>query len=639
MIIKTQPKDYGAAYSVLPLRIDTATDGDDLKYLINVCYNQSTYSSYAPVSFDGQTYTEITISGTHDYEVGDTLLYDNEDTYRGIYIVREVVNNMVFIIDLVLGVPIDNTNPSYFYKIVPYAMLPDPDGEAKLDLSNALKDFVSENFEDSVDIFEATNTRFDYLISLGEEYKYIFEFTDNLFVTGSTVAFINPALTSGDVDDSPFQVGDSVNIQQDQAEWVYTDNNFVGGDLAFISANDHDFEVGQTIQVTGQITHPSYNGAVSIIDVPDSKTIVVNKAFISGTPAEGGSIFGVPVPSYNTTGQVTNIYWDVTNGYVLETNVEWVKATQPIGGQVRFSDGRPSKFLVESQIEDLKIYNSGFTKLQYGFSGDFDAYVVQDRAANLNNISTILDDTKHRIERDSKFWLLVHSDALANDADIRLTGYDSTGAVVSEVRMNNVLGHEDYYFPCWINNLPDMADLDVINGNISQPVLDTIVEYKVEVYSNAVLYSNPIWFEINKDCSRFELYHLCWKDAFGSWLSYPFKYIEVNTTENERKNFYKKEGTFKDDNTFGFETYGRGEETYFSRSRDKMKLTSGWSNDSENVVIKDLMNSSQVFVQDPDGNMIACVIEDTTRIYPKQESDYLWNYEFNVRLSRNENRY
>lgn len=638
----TEPKDYGAGYSALPLRFDSDTD-ESKTYLVNVCYDTTVFNNAVPVSFNNQTYTKIDVNNTHDYKVGDVLLYYNEDNYTGIYTVMEVIDADEFIIDMVLEEPIITTNPSYFFRIVPYSLIEDPDGEAKLDLSNTLKDFVTQTFEDNVDPFDASSTRFDYLIALGEEYVYTFDFTDNAFITGGTVAFINPSLTSGDVDASPFKVGDRVRIQQDQQEWTYDSNYDSSGSLGFTSAtDDHDFEVGQEIYITGQVTHPSYNGAVTITDVPTSKSIVVNKSFISATAAEPGSVFGTPVPSYNTTGTVTDIYWDVTNGYVLETDIEWVKSTEPIGGEIRFADNRKSRFLVEEQIIDKKIYNSHINKLDYSFDGDFDAYVVQNRTADSNKISTILaksSTTRYRINRDQKYWLLVHEDGLPQNHEIRWTGYDSSGTIVSQLRIDNPSEFEDAYFPCWINNLPDITNTTILSGDILQATLDSIVEYKVEVESNGVVISSPVWFKVDV-CSPYDEYYLCWKDSFGSWISFPFKYIQVNTTEYERKQYYQKEGTWNTtDDTYGFETYGRGDTQFFSRSRDKMRLSSDWVDESENELIKDLMGSPAVYVQDPDGNMLACVITDPEKTFPKEETDYLWNYVFNIKLARNENRF
>ena len=647
--IKTEPADYSTGYSAIPLRVlSDDTISENLKYLINITYDEFEYLSSEVVSFNNQVYTKITTTTDHDYTVGDIVLFYNPvtESYTDTYTVMGVTDTDEFIINLTLGAPIVATSTSYFYKIIPYTMLPDEQYEAKLDLSNTIKDFVTQNFEDTGEIFEAPNTRFDYGLTIGTEYKYIYEFTDNLFVTGGTVAFINPSLTSGDVDDSPFKIGDQITIQQELHEWVYDDNGFDVGDLTFNSATiDHGFSVGDEIQVTGQITEPSYNGATTITEIIDVKTIKVNKGFVASTPAEGGIIFGVITPSYNTTANITDIYWDATDGFVLETDIAYTSATPAIGGQVKFADNRTTQNYIEQKVDDLIAYSSAYTQDQYVFNGgDFDSYVVQTRALDENNISTILTqlggkNTRFRIEPSTKSWLLARTDGLTPTAGVIVTFFDVDSNLLCQLTINNANLYDDFYFPIGIDSIIINSDTTLLAGSALSTVRDDVAFYGLAMAQGSTTASNPLWFEINTDCSSYELYHLCWKDAFGSWLSYPFKYIERNVTEFERKNYYQKEGRFDlDTDAFGYDSFGRGDTTYFNRSRDKILLTSGWIAEFENDIIKDLLGSSNVMVQLPDGTMKGCIMETTKQEFRKNNVDAVFNYKMEVRLANNNTR-
>jgi hypothetical protein len=166
-----------------------------------------------------------------------------------------------------------------------------------------------------------------------------------------------------------------------------------------------------------------------------------------------------------------------------------------------------------------------------------------------------------------------------------------------------------------------------------------VVYYTVDLLTNSLsAISNTITFEINTDCSRFELFHLCWKDKLGSWISYPFKYKSYENEEFERKTYYQKEGRYEG-NDFGYDKFGRGDTTYYSRSREKFSLNTGWINEYENELIKDLMSSSSVMMQDPDGNMRAVTIQNSDIQYGEKENDYIWNYTIDVKLSYNEYRF
>jgi hypothetical protein len=197
--------------------------------------------------------------------------------------------------------------------------------------------------------------------------------------------------------------------------------------------------------------------------------------------------------------------------------------------------------------------------------------------------------------------------------------------------------YDDYYFPVGMDQLIANTNTTVLSGSALSAISSSVDYYKVELQENNVVNTNPIYFEMNDDCSRYEIFHLMWKDRYGSWLSYPFKYISEDTTEVERKNYYQTEGRWNlDNNTFGYDTYGRGEKTYFLRSRDSYKVNSGWVEEFENTLMKDLMESASVYVQLPNGTLLGAQIKNKDIQLRKKQSDYLWNYSFELNVSNNE---
>jgi hypothetical protein len=139
---------------------------------------------------------------------------------------------------------------------------------------------------------------------------------------------------------------------------------------------------------------------------------------------------------------------------------------------------------------------------------------------------------------------------------------------------------------------------------------------------------------MNDDCSKFETYHLLWKDAKGSWISYPFKYLSQESMDVDRKNYYQTEGTWKG-GTFGYESFGRGETTFFARSRNKITINSGWIDEFENDLMSDLLQSAKVFIQTPQDNIMACVIENKNITFGKDINDEIFQYKFDIIFSNN----
>lgn len=642
----TQPHTYSAAYSAMPLRVFSSdvNSFDNLKYTINVTWNKVTSSSATAVTYNNQISTKFTIS-SNKFEVGDSVFLDggtSNPQYTDYYNVLSIPNSTEVILNLQLGAAI--VGVVSISNVIKYKMSPDKKGEAKLDISNTIKDFVSQNLEDTNEIFEGPDTRFEYELFIGEEYKYIFEFEDNGVGQGGKTFFNNSTITS--LSDIPFQIGDSIKIHQYEYEWNYNDNLFVGGNLAFSGNTNHDFLSGQIVTVTGQITEDYYNGPVTVASdvVTNSQVLKTNKTFTTSTPAEGGVIFGIPRPTYNTVAQITNIYIDNTLGLVIQTNIPFAGNSNPLPGQIKFADDRATTFFNKLNINSLNAFNSHINRIDYSIDA-FDKYVIQNRASSLNNFSTLLENQNnksYRIEQSTKSWLLAHTYHPGYFNRARFYFYDKTGAIISVIENKipiDIVRYKDFYFPVGIDQLIASTNTVLVSGSNLSSIKDDVDNYNVALFDSSSSKSEYIKFDLNDDCSKYEIYHLMWKDRYGSWLSYPFKYVSKDTTEFERKTFYKKDGKFNlTTNDYGYDSFGRGEKSYFGRSRDKITLNSGWLEEFENVLIKDLLESTSVYVQTPDNTLIGCIIENKSFEFMKENNVDIFQYKLSIRLSTNETR-
>lgn len=639
--IKTQPGKNSAAYSAIPLRVysDESLTDEKFEYLINIAFEVSTTTSADTVAFGNDAYTQLTFSANHKFNVGDTVLVDdlnNNNYYSNYYNVMKVVSLTKIIINLIPGPII--SNPMKVYSVDRRRFSPDLQSEAKIDLSNTLKNYVTQDLKDANELYAAPNTRKDYSLILGKESIEVFRFVDNNFA-GGVVAFNNPSLPASFLNTTSFKIGDSIRIQQDLVSWAYDDNSFIAGNLAFTSTNVHNFRVGQQVMVTGQVTFPQYNGPTTVKEVVDNYTFTTHKTFDGSTPAEPGVVLGTPVPEYNTVAIITNISYVPGTGILITTNQPYLVATQPIGGTIKTSNDLKKTVVKQTIISDLRIYNARVETLDYGFqANNFDKYVCQLRAFGLNNISTILGNTKkYRIEKNAKSWLLAHVKVSGNVAP-EFRFYNKAGTLLSKILLSNIASTEDFYFPVGLKQLSLSTSFIQVSGPALSTIIDRVDSYDVRLMRTSTQFSNIIKFDVNKDCAGYDAFNVMWKDKNGSWLSYPFVYKSENRTEFERKTFYQNEGNWVG-NTFGYDSFDRGEKTYFSRSRDKYTLSSGWVEEFENELIKDMMKSASVYIQKPDGVLIAATIESKDLKLGKQNSDNVWSYTFQFSAANNELRY
>lgn len=719
----TQPHTFMAGYSSLPLRVysDQVQSTTNFKYLINIGLSKSVVDSAIAVGYLQDVYTQVTFEEPHDFVRGDSVMIDDSinNNYSNFYTVMSVVNSTTIIINLLLGPAM--SGGEVIYKIIPFTFDPDLQDEAKIDLSNTLKNFVTQNISDVNDIFAAPDTRLDYSLIMGKKADEIYLFEDNVFVNGS-VGFYNSSLPDSFTATTNFQIGDVIVIEQDLVEWNFYDNFFNAGELAFTGTTGHNFRSGQTVTISGQITQPAYNGPVQIRSVINDTSFSTWKTFTTSTPAEAGTAIGIPRPEYNGTATIIDIYYD--SGIVIVTDKGFTDSSLPIGGNIRLANPNTIPTINDLSITGLSIYNAHIDTVDYGFSTtQFDPYVCQVRSASANNISTLLGNTeRYRIEPSTKSWLLAHTfDVGGNYWSPRFKFYNSAGSLLSQYKLNltyqygpqveinsysnnggnlrlnlnsahnltvgdaleifqapsaylgvttvtavnsstsitvnkaytgsGVFGAEfiksldtngayDYYFPVGLNQINADTNKTLQSGSSLSSIINNVDYYTVELEYAASANTNAITFEVNDDCSRYEMFHLMWKDRYGSWLSYPFKYISNETTEVDRKNYYKTEGRWDLNNdTFGYDKFGRGEQTYFSRSRDRFLINSGWVEEYENVLMKDLMQSTSVYVQMPDGTLLGAQITNKDIQLRKKQSDYLWNYSFEFRVSNNEVRF
>ncbi len=648
----TEPAQYMAGYSAIPLRVNSpnVATSENFKYVINVIYSAQTISADTAVGFGPNTFTQLEFSSPHGYQNGQALfLDDGNDSQTGYYNIVSLptINDAIINLNYTIGL-LGNADT---YRFLPFEISADLEGEAKLDLSNTLRDFVTENLEDVNEAFAGPDTAFCYDIKAGEKSNFVFTFEDNGAFTGQSgnIGFFNSTLSAAYITDTlPFKVGDQVIVEQDLAEWEYDDSVDAGGDNISFTAttNIQNFRTGQTVTVTGQLTNPSYNGDVIVDAIIDLNSLTINKAQLDPAPTEGGSIFGVPRPEYNGTFTIQDIFFLAGFGVVIVVDNPVTDATQPISGTIKLIDDQTSTSFEEITLLNKCIFNAHTDRVDYGFDLEtFDPFVIKaSRLAAENNTSTILSGTtRFRIEQSTKSWLLHHIETADWGSDVKFTWFDINENELGQSLLFNVTGNRfDYYFPVGldqvnasINRIDVTADLSAITSSINH--------YKVQgietVVASAVT-TNPIWFELNDDCSRFELFHLMWKDKRGSWLSYPFKYISEDTTEIERKDYYRTEGRFDlVDNTFGYDSFEKGQKTFFIRTRDKHKLNTGWVEEFENDLMKDLMSSPAVYVQLPDDTLLPANIVNKDIKLSKIESDYLWNFTFDIVISYNENRF
>jgi len=169
---------------------------------------------------------------------------------------------------------------------------------------------------------------------------------------------------------------------------------------------------------------------------------------------------------------------------------------------------------------------------------------------------------------------------------------------------------------------------------LGKPVFTSINECDeegVEVGTDCCLtYTEKIPFLVDT-CSQWTKYNLIFKDRRGSWAQWPFKLISRKYIETDRTNFYQQQGTFTDNDFFFNPFDDRGDKSFITRNREKMRLTSDWVSDEQNYIIEDLFKSVEVYLQDSDsGEILGILIENKEYEKKLDRNDWIHNYQFDI---------
>jgi hypothetical protein len=129
-----------------------------------------------------------------------------------------------------------------------------------------------------------------------------------------------------------------------------------------------------------------------------------------------------------------------------------------------------------------------------------------------------------------------------------------------------------------------------------------------------------------------------WKDSYGSFITYPFKYVSRETIDTLKANYYQTEGRFSS-GAFQYNQWDRGTKDFYSKSKEVITLNSGWLYEFERELIKDLIQSPSVYIQTPDNKLYPVQLQETNlEIYKKINED-LFQYTLNCVVSFNEFRF
>jgi len=355
-----------------------------------------------------------------------------------------------------------------------------------------------------------------------------------------------------------------------------------GGFCEYDFGQPHYLAIGDNALISNS-TVPAYDGVQLVTSVPTANKIVTDKAFtLTATGdmqrADGGSTL---IPSATVFSE---------SKYANSSVLDWLDVPNFDEDDYKINSTDTGLLLTTGQLN----------------------YVREDSKCFLNFYnSNNLGATYLRVTTDNGEFLVTNDNYTAsNDAQKFLT------------------------VGCGADQLENTTNTVIVNSG-SLPMFDSsILSYTVQLADVAENDSSQLYtFNINRDCSKYDLYNIVYQDQLGSFIPLTFDRASKETITNKKTNFKKNYGTYNSvANTWGYESKDRGVKRLDTDITENIEIQSNWITEVEGDKVIELMNSPEVYLDD--GTQLISINISTNRIVKKKRvTDSLINYKLSFNYS------
>ena len=497
-----------------------------------------------------------------------------------------------------------------------------PSGFGVFDAHRILENQVSSEILPSITgITEVSNPFFNYDIKFGEEFKYVWNFDDNIFGSGR-VGFT-----------SATQV-----------------HYYVSGDTVLIT------------QAASGATNPQYDGVHTVYQVIDDYSFIIDLPVGANTPAEAGTAVYSDFRKTQFTGltaTTTNVIWDGAIGHQEFRNY--------VAGDYYSEALYGTAFQISSYSETLDgvRFNVIPAPTEPIVIGDT-IYVNSGPYAGNHNVIAPTTAFSTVIYTDTTFT--INGAAAPGVTLANVTGTSLTTKLLTNVPINwevdtdssaYVLAHQTDGGDAFTYLRFDLSDgtthritaaadynsvaLPVGPYNINNSALGNIITSDIVRYSaytedaSSAITSNVLVFDVYEKCGPYTQYQLIFKDRLGSFIPFNFDLVSTKTVNINRDSYKKIQGSYNSStNTWGYNSYDRGKTVFNVEAMEQIKVTSNWITEANAAYLEELFTSPDVYHIDADGNWLPVVVMDSSFRHKYRNVEKLINYELTFEYAFND---
>lgn len=381
------------------------------------------------------------------------------------------------------------------------------DGLCVADIGRILSNYVTNQLPTDAWGIDATDSYLEYELEVRERYNVSYGWTGYSESTTSTEYPIYTQLLFDSP--TPFAAGDQI--------------------INFVS---------------NPSLEPLLDGILTVIDVIDSSTIVVNRK------------------------------WSVLNQGAV------------INGDVIFADGRKFTSDVELTVTGSTAWNGALSHIQLK-DYSVDDYLLS--AVTPSKLLTNIPQDSFRVRENTVLGVLAYNDGTTGR---RLVISDGT---TTKFRTLNSSGKEIIYLPVGPGNLDEPAF--TLFGGPNVPITSSPSNgYSYWVATSAMVPVSEVYnVEFDYTCTKWDEYQLVFLDRLGSLGSFSFYYLNQETQDITRISNNYTIGDL-DSGTWKFNVNERGFINTNVEVTDRIRLNTGWLSNEESQYIQELFSSPVVWL-------------------------------------------
>ena len=147
----------------------------------------------------------------------------------------------------------------------------------------------------------------------------------------------------------------------------------------------------------------------------------------------------------------------------------------------------------------------------------------------------------------------------------------------------------------------------------TQPIIASNAAYYTVDFqdSSSGVISSTIQYNITDADCKYSNYRLHFLNDSGGFESFNFTKLSSKSTDINRLQYKAPVGALTSASAFGYAVKDRGDRQYFISSKDTIKIKSDWLTDLEMVMLRQLVESPEIYLDDSTYGLISVTCSAT----------------------------